>query len=201
MNINTLSISQNFKWGRFLSECAFVPSLNFLRKIQYHVNKAVTIQLKSNVKMPGELKLRNRAEKSMIFRILRGFCGERGIRTPGTHKEFNSFRDCPVRPLRHLSFSQIYAEAESNANEFIQFCIAEAQQDMRQSRIYAEAESNANEFIQFCIAEAQQDMRQSRIYPETKRAMQMNLFNFALPRRNRICGEAEYTQKPKEQCK
>ena len=32
-------------------------------------------------------------------------CGERGIRTPGTHKEFNSFRDCPVRPLRHLSFN------------------------------------------------------------------------------------------------
>ena len=31
------------------------------------------------------------------------FCGKRGIRTPGTHKEFNSFRDCPVRPLRHLS--------------------------------------------------------------------------------------------------
>ena len=31
--------------------------------------------------MPGELKLRNRAEKSMIFRILRGFCGERGSRT------------------------------------------------------------------------------------------------------------------------
>ena len=29
--------------------------------------------------------------------------GERGIRTPGTHKEYNSFRDCPVRPLRHLS--------------------------------------------------------------------------------------------------
>ena len=188
MNINTLSISQNFKWGRFLSECAFVPSLNFLRKIQYHVNKAVTIQLKSNVKMPGELKLRNRAEKSMIFRILRGFCGERGIRTPGTHKEFNSFRDCPVRPLRHLSFSIRAANIRRSREQ----CKCEAQQDMRQSRIYAEAESNANEFIQFCIAEAQQDMRQSRIYPETKRAMQMNLFNFALPKCHSICGEAGY---------
>ncbi len=29
--------------------------------------------------------------------------GEGGIRTLGTLKELNSFRDCPVRPLRHLS--------------------------------------------------------------------------------------------------
>ena len=46
--------------------------------------------------------------------------------------------------------------------------IAEAPPDMRRSRIYAEAESNANE-----------------------------LARLALPRRHRICGHAEYTQKPR----
>jgi hypothetical protein len=30
-------------------------------------------------------------------------CGEREIRTLGTQKEFNGFRDRPVQPLRHLS--------------------------------------------------------------------------------------------------
>ena len=34
------------------------------------------------------------------------FSGERGIRTLGPAKRDNSFRDCPDRPLRHLSFLQ-----------------------------------------------------------------------------------------------
>ena len=33
----------------------------------------------------------------------RGTGGEGGIRTHGTHKGYNGFRDRPVRPLRHLS--------------------------------------------------------------------------------------------------
>ena len=54
------------------------------------------------------------------------FGGERGIRTPGTHKEFNSFRDCPVRPLRHLSFSILDANITANfqfhQNFHTEFC-------------------------------------------------------------------------------
>ncbi len=37
---------------------------------------------------------------TFLILVLRG---EGEIRTRGTHKEYNSFRDCPVRPLRHLS--------------------------------------------------------------------------------------------------
>ena len=48
------------------------------------------------------------------------------------------------------------------------FALPRREQYMRRSRIYAEAECNANEFI-----------------------------HFALPRRNSICGAAEYTQKPR----
>ena len=33
------------------------------------------------------------------------FCGERGIRTPGTF-QCGSFQDCCNRPLYHLSFSR-----------------------------------------------------------------------------------------------
>jgi len=58
---------------------------------------------------------------------------------------------------------QIYAEAESRANEFIQFAMPRREQYFWPSgQIYAEAESRANEFIQF-----------------------------AMPRRNSICGEAK----------
>ena len=105
------------------------------------------------------------------------YCGERGIRTPGTHKEFNSFRDCPVRPLRHLSFNSgckytqkpramqmnlfnlhcrgatVYVAVRPNIrksqkqmNLFNLHC--RGAQYMRRSRIYAETESNANEFFQ-----------------------------------------------------
>ena len=34
------------------------------------------------------------------------FGGEGGIRTLGTHEEYNGFRDRPDRPLRHLSAPQ-----------------------------------------------------------------------------------------------
>ncbi len=40
-------------------------------------------------------------QKFAVFSDANG--GEGGIRTLGTPKELNSFRDCPVRPLRHLS--------------------------------------------------------------------------------------------------
>lgn len=39
--------------------------------------------------------------KSLICR----FCGKRGIRTPGTAVPYSGFRVRPVRPLRHLSWS------------------------------------------------------------------------------------------------
>ena len=62
---------------------------------------------------------------------------------------------------------QIYAEAESRANELAQFCFAEAHKYMRRSRIYSETESNENELVQF-----------------------------SLPRCYSICDEVKYTQKP-----
>ena len=37
--------------------------------------------------------------KSMTYK---GFCGERGIRTPGG-VTLNSFQDCRIRPLCHFS--------------------------------------------------------------------------------------------------
>ena len=37
--------------------------------------------------------------KTLIFKV---YCGERGIRTPGT-SQFNGFQDRRDRPLRHLS--------------------------------------------------------------------------------------------------
>ena len=53
------------------------------------------------------------------------FGGEKGIRTLGTHKGYNSFRDCPVRPLRHLSKiaqkykkSTIHIQVTSNPRRF-----------------------------------------------------------------------------------
>ena len=63
-----------------------------------HIPCRLRRALQKETKKPLEQALRH-------LRSLLRSCGERGIRTPGTHKEFNSFRDCPVRPLRHLSFN------------------------------------------------------------------------------------------------
>ena len=38
----------------------------------------------------------------LIYSVLHTFCGERGIRTPGT-SQFNGFQDRRDRPLCHLS--------------------------------------------------------------------------------------------------
>ena len=39
--------------------------------------------------------------KSIVYK---GFCGERGIRTPGG-VTLNSFQDCRIRPLCHFSYA------------------------------------------------------------------------------------------------
>ncbi len=46
---------------------------------------------------------------------------------------------------------QIYAEAESRANEFIQIAMPRREQYFCRRQIYAEAESRANEFIQIAF--------------------------------------------------
>ena len=45
------------------------------------------------------------------FREFRGIGGEGGIRTHGTRKGYNGFRDRPDRPLWHLSAANISAGA------------------------------------------------------------------------------------------
>ena len=50
----------------------------------------------------------------MIYGI---FCGERGIRTPGT-SQYNGFQDRRDRPLCHLSIGMLYFKSVAKVGDF-----------------------------------------------------------------------------------